>query len=113
VREPGRSKRTSAVPPRRTPTALSAEDQSRKALLRALREPNRIERIESTSGKLRRQFWEGAESLLDSLKSPAERDREWREAREDSEADEVAQALGRLAREQLEIDRIDEAWHWN
>ena len=46
--------------------------------LRSMPTPKRVEiRI----GRRKRVFWSGAQALLDSLKSPAERDREWRELR--------------------------------
>ncbi len=104
VREPG--KRAPSTRPRRA--RLTAGDQNRKKFLAALRSPDQLVWVESKSGKARRQFWEGAESLLESLKDPATRDRELREMREDSEADEVKQAIGAEAR--AELEQIDELW---
>jgi hypothetical protein len=103
-------KRRSASTPSRGRLPLEDEIKVRKQRLAEISPPKRVE---SESGRRQRVFWSGAQTLLDSMKSREERDREWRELREDAEADEVTQALGRLAREELELDRIDEAWHWN
>ena len=47
------------------------------------------------------------------MMDPRDRERAWKELREDAEHDETVSDLGRLAREELEIDRIDQDWHWN
>lgn len=69
--------------------------------------------VESESGRRQRIFWSGSQALLDSMMDPRDRERAWKELREDAEHDETVSDLGRLAREELEIDRIDQDWHWN
>jgi hypothetical protein len=99
VREPGGKR---AASPRR-PTGA----QDRKALLAQLRKPARNERIESASGKARREFWESQASFLDYL-DPARAERWRREDREAAEHDANVYAIGAEAR--AELEQIDEAW---
>ena len=91
--------RRSASTPSRPRLPLEEEISVRKQRLAEINTPKRVE---SESGRRQRVFWSGAQALLDSMMDPRDRERVWREAREDAEADEVVEAIAAEARTQVD-----------
>jgi hypothetical protein len=96
-----------AAPVRRSRLPLAEELQIRADRLAEINAPKRVE---SERGRMQRIFWSGSQALLDSMMDPRDRERAWKELREDAEHDETVRELGRLSREELELDRIDRDW---
>ncbi len=105
------AERTAPSRPRRGRLPLAEEDRRRKELLAEFDADNR--RIESTSGRRARQFWDATAAYLDHL-DPARSER-WR--REDREAEEHRRNVEAVAAEaRAEVDAACQSWDraaWN